>query len=347
MDSMKDVARIAGVSIATVSRVLNDKEGTISISAETRERVLAVVDKINYKPNYAAQRLRSRELDHSIGIYIPWGWGLGGFSSFTGKLVESVSKSIRDMPYTVTLVFYYPGEISVHYEELRRVRAHRIDAMMIVGASPEDIAYLDSVYTNKTPPFVVVHRELQNGNFVTSKNRHGACDIVEKLINKGHRRIALISTPRHHNGKTDYIYECRYLGYADALEKNGISVDERLVRFTANYDEHSVQRIIGELRSLSDPPTAYFATRDSLVISTLKSLKSFSLRVPDDVAVVGFSDNAEISSFFDPTLTSVVVPIEEMGSIAISYLAELLQSETTLPPLRESITCSINTGESC
>src|SRR6056297_935367 len=105
MTSMKEVARIAGVSLATVSRVLNDKDGTIPISKETRDRVLAVVDKVGYKPNYAAQRLRSQKLDHSIGVYIPWGWGIGGFASFTGKLLESACKSMRGMPYTVTIVF--------------------------------------------------------------------------------------------------------------------------------------------------------------------------------------------------------------------------------------------------
>lgn len=344
---MKDVARIAGVSLATVSRVLNDKDGTIPISKETRERVLAVVDKINYKPNYAAQRLRSHKLDHSIGVYIPWGWGMGGFASFTGKLLESISKSIHGMPFNITLIFYDPGKISIHHEELQRVRAHRIDAMIIVGANHEDIRFLDSVAVDSHPPLITIHRELQQGNFVTSKNKEGAKIIVQHLIDKGHKRIAFISTPPYYENSTDYIYSRRYEGYLEALHENRIERDETLVRFTEHQQEEKIDSIIEELYSLPEPPSAIFASRDSLVVETIRALKNKGFHIPRDMALVGFSDNAEINNFIDPTLTSVVVPIEEMGTIAVSRIAEMLRSKEKLPPLQTSLDCSLIIGESC
>jgi DNA-binding LacI/PurR family transcriptional regulator len=347
MASMKDVARIAGVSLATVSRVLNDKDGTIPISKETRERVLAVVDKIHYKPNYAAQRLRSHKLDHSIGVYIPWGWGMGGFASFTGKLLESISKSIYGMPFNITLIFYDPGKICIHHEELQRVRAHRIDAMIIVGANPEDIRFLDSVAVNSHPPFVTIHRELIQGNFVTSKNKEGAKNIVQHLIDKGHRRIALISTPPHYGVYTDYIYSNRYEGYQQALRENGIAIDESLIHFPEHQKEEKTGIIVNKLCSLSDPPTAIFASRDSLVVETIRALKERGLEIPRDMAIVGFSDNAEINYFIEPTLTSAVVPIEKMGTIAVSRIAEILRSTEKLQPLQIALDCLMIFGESC
>lgn len=346
MASMKDVARIAGVSIATVSRVLNDKSGSIPISKETRDRVLAVVDKINYRPNYAAQRLRSHNLDHSIGVYVPWGWGMGGLSSFVAKLLESVGKCIHNLPYNITLLFYEPGMIRSHYEELQRVRAHRIDAMMIVGASPPDIAFLETVANQKSPPFLLIHRELQQGNYITSNNQTGTKTIVSHLINKGHKRIALISTPRTHGKHTDYIYNKRYLGYEEALAARGIPVDNKLVYFVEQDDQNSIIAALKTMMNLDDPPTGIFAAKDSLLISTLKTLKILNYRVPEDIALVSFSDNEEICKFTDPPVTSVVAPVEEMARIGVNHLIKLVDNGSSAAPMQVQLDCRIIYGES-
>jgi LacI family transcriptional regulator len=344
---MKDVARIAGVSLATVSRVLNDKGGTIPISKETRDRVLAVVDRVGYKPNYAAQRLRSQQLDHSIAVYVPWGWGIGGFGSFTGKLLESVSKSMRGMPYTVTIVFYELGDIRAHHEELQRVRAHRIDAMLIVGADHDDLDYLDTVSTDGNPPFVAVHRELVYGNFVTANNREGARAIVSHAAARGHRRIAVLSTPPVHGGRRDFIYQQRYDGYVDAVRAYGASVDERLTRFVEEDDPAAAGAAVRELCALDDPPTTIFAARDSLAVATIRTLRSLGIRVPEEMGVVAFSDNAEVSDIIDPPLTRVVVPVEQMGAIAVTRLMAMLKGENPEGPLQVSLDCQILQGESC
>jgi LacI family transcriptional regulator len=344
---MKDIARIAGVSLATVSRVLNDKGGTIPISPQTRDRVLAVVDTVGYKPNYAAQRLRSRQLDHSIGVYIPWGWGIGGFASFTGKLLESAGKSMRGLPYTVTLVFYELGNIREHCEELQRVRAHRIDAMLIVGADCDDLDYLDTVPPTQPPPIIAVHRELRNGNYVTAKNREGSCAIVSHLLERGHRRIAIISTPPVHGGRPDFVYAQRHDGYLDALHRRGVSCDESLIRFVDEDALDRVDTIVLELVALPSPPTAVFASRDSIAVAVVRALKRVGMQIPGDMAIASFSDNAELSSIVDPPLTRVVVPVEQIGAIAVARLTRMLQSKTPLPPLQTALDCEVRLGESC
>lgn len=344
---MKDVARIAGVSLATVSRVLNDKGGTIPISKETRDRVLAVVDKVGYKPNYAAQRLRSQKLDHSVAVYVPWGWGIGGFASFTGKLLESVCKSMRGMPYTITIVFYDLGDIRSHHEELQRVRAHRIDAMLIVGADHEDLDYLDSVPVDANPPFVAVHRELANGDFVTANNREGAKAIVTHALNRGHERIAVLSTPTVHGGRRDFIYQQRYDGYVDALHERGIEVDDGLSRFVEEDDRDAAEAAVRELCKMDTPPTAIFAARDSLALETVRTLRTLGSRIPDDISVVAFSDNAEVSDIIDPPLTRVVVPVEQMGAIAVNRLTSMLKGEDEQERLQVSLDCQVLPGESC
>ncbi|MFP4384692.1 MAG: LacI family DNA-binding transcriptional regulator [Spirochaetia bacterium] len=337
---MKDVARIAGVSVATVSRVLNDKDGTIPISRETRDRVLAVVDQVGYKPNYAAQRLRSSKLDHSIGVYIPWGWELGGFASFTGRLLESISKSVHGMPYSITLIYYHPGKISTHYEELQRVRAHRIDGMLIMGASPGDIEFLDSVSGEKHPPFIAVHREIRHGNFVTSKNREGAAKMVSSLLDQEHRKIAFISTPKTHGRFRDYIYTRRYEGFMEGYSRRGMVPDESLLHFTRKDDPETVKNILEKIMQ-KHSPTAVFTTRDSLAVSVIRSLPGLGLKVPDDLTLVTFTDNPEAIRLIEPEISCIVVPIEEMGSHAVSRLAEMLGTDKKLQPFQEFLDCPI------
>jgi LacI family transcriptional regulator len=339
--SMKDVARIAGVSLATVSRVLNDKNGSIPISNETRERVLAVVDQVGYKPNYAAQRLRSSKLDHSIGVYIPWGWELGGFASFTGRLLESISKSVHGMPYSITLIYYDIGKIHTHYEELQRVRAHRIDGMLIMGAGPRDIEYLESASQNKHPPFIAVHRELRHGNFVTSRNKTGAANMMKNLFDQGYHRVAFISTPVKHGKFTDYIYSQRYAGYREGFAQIGAEPDESLLYFTRKDDPDSLKDFIRKIMVNNKTPKAIFATRDSIAVSIIHVLRSLKIKMPDDVKLITFTDNPEAIQLIEPSVSCIIVPVEEMGSAAVSRLATMLNTNKKLPPFQIFLDCRI------
>lgn len=349
MSSMHDVARMAGVSVATVSRVLNDREGKIRISDKTRERVLAACEHLNYVPNYAAQQLRSRQVRRTIGVYIPKGWGLSGFTSFTANLLESVCHTLRNQPYDVSLVFYEPGGISDHYEELRRVRAHYISGMLIVGASPEDIEYLTSVGTNLSPPFVLIHRESVVGRFVTTDNRDAGRSLVRYLVNHGHHRIALITTPTVDSLRRDYIYSARYEGFCAGLEESGIPFSsERIIYHSdTQIDMDLLSKDLRTLLEGPDPPTAIVSTRDSIAVYCVKAARRIGISIPRDISLVSFFDNLSLHELTDPILTCVEIPIARMGAVAVDYLIEMINGRSDFHALTKRLLCRLIEGESC
>ncbi len=349
MPSMNDIAKLAGVSIATVSRVLNDQEGRIRISEKTRQKVLAVCDEINYIPNYAAQQLRSGQAARSIGVYIPKGWGFSGLFSFTANLLESVSHELKDSSYRMTLIYYDQGDIRRHYEELRRVRAHYISGMLIVGADPEDIAFLTSVGENTAPPFVLVHRESPVGRFVTSDNTEAGRMLVQHLVNLGHREIALITTPCVETLRRDYIYSARYAGFQKGLEEAGLSPDAAKIIY---HDDSQIDaaRLAMDLRTLmTEPcqPTAIISTRDSIAIHAVKAARKVGINIPQDISLVTFLDNIPLREMSDPTLTCVEIPISEMGALSVRNLIKMIHGENDFKALSRTLPCKLTVGESC
>lgn len=346
---MNDVARLAGVSVATVSRVLNDREGKIRISEKTRKKVLEVCEQLNYVPNYAAQQLRSGQVAHTIGVYIPKGWGFSGFSSFTANLLEAVSHELQDSPYRVSLIFYESGRIQDHYEELRRVRAHYISGMLIVGAGSDDIAFLASVGANPAPPFILVHRESPVGRFVTSDNTEAGRSLVRYLVERGHRRIALITTPSADTLRRDYIYSARYDGFRQGLIEAGLDPDAAKIIYHSD-SQLDVQRLATDLRALltgPEMPTAIVSTRDSIAVYAVKAARSIGVAIPEDVSLVTFLDNVPLRELTDPVLTCVEIPISRMGAVAVRDLIRMIQGDTDFQSLTSTLQCNLIEGESC
>jgi DNA-binding LacI/PurR family transcriptional regulator len=336
MSSIKEVAKIAGVSTSTVSRVINNKGGSISISKATRDRVQAVISDLNYKPNYAARRLKSKEIEQSIGIYIPWGWGFVGFSSFIAKLIETISKYLKPHHYNITLLFYEPGTISTYYNQLSSVRSHFIDGMIITGSNHKDIQFLETVSKNAAPPFIIVHRELKTGSFVVAANREGAKELVRRLYIKGHKRIALISTPISTNGEIDYVYNERFQGYREALQQQKL-YNEKLVYYCDTITYKEIHKVVQEILALENPPTAILTSRDSLALYTIRSLHLLGLTIPNDIEIASFSDNTDFMKMFSSHILSAIMPVEEMGKAAVEYLVEQIKEGREIPRLQKQI----------
>jgi LacI family transcriptional regulator len=327
--SMKEVAQRAGVSVSTVSRVINDREGTIPISNATRDRVLGVVAELDYRPDYAAHRLRSKDLMRSIGLYIPRRWGISGFPSFIPTLIEGVTGRLRNSNFGLSLFYYESGEISTYYRELSRVRTHIIEGMIIAGANGEDLRFLDATSETGHPPFVVVHRELSGGSYVTADNRAGAVLAVRHLQELGHRRIGLISVPRYRDGDVDYVYNERCSGFEEAMEES-----DPLVELVEHGVEESAHAAVDRLLEVSVPPTALVVTRMDLTAFVLKRLRRRGMTVPGDMALVSFSENPLSGEYLDPSITSVIIPVDEMGVQAAARLTLELDGAAGPEPLR-------------
>jgi LacI family transcriptional regulator len=350
MASIKDIAQAAGVSLTTVSRVINNKEGTFPISQETREKVVGAIRNLGYKPNFSARRLRSKELDRGIGLYVPWGsgWDIGGISSFSAMVTEIVSRYIKDEHYSTALVFYSRGTIREHHTALSEVYGHWIAGMIIMGANHDDLVYLDSVHESMHPPFVVLHRNPAKASCVTVDNEGGAMALVVHLVGHGHRRIGIVTTPpTEASGIPNYVYSARLAGYRRALEESGIPWRPDLCASVESLDYPTIDRAVRSLLDAAEPPTAIVAARDVVVLGVYKSLAALGVSVPRDIAVVGFTESTELGGLLHPSVTRAVVDVEKMAFLAIEHLMACLRTRKDRPPLRETLPCELVIGESC
>lgn len=306
-----DVAKHAGVSRTTVSFVLNGVT-TANISEETRERVLAAATELGYVPDAAAQAL-ARGRAQTVGIVFtrPEPLPDGGFMRY--HIVEGLMAVARQHGMGVLVDSVPPAEVADTYRQLARTR--RIDGLIVSDTRVNDRALRELIHDGF--PIIVLgllpHLKVSTLEF---DNRGGARQAVKHLIDQGHRRIGVILyAPREFTGAAE-----RLLGYQDALAAAGIPFDEALVRY-GNYSPSSGYNAALSLLEKAEPPTAIFVASDEVAIGALAAIHAQGLRVPEQMAIVGFDDNP-LARFTTPALTTVRLPFEEMGRQAARMLIE-------------------------
>jgi LacI family transcriptional regulator len=299
-----DVAAEAGVSVATVSKVINDRWG---VAANTSARVRAVIEEMGYQSSLVAQSLRSRSTN-VIGVLVT------DVEPFSAELLKGVARAVRGSGYEL-IVFSGcgRGEDQVGWERryLSRVSGTLADGTILVTPSSVDVTY--------GTPVVAVDHNVASSDLPTvdSDNLNGAVRATEHLIALGHRRIGFLA------GRPDLeSAQLRERGYRLALQEAGIPYDATLVRI-GGYDAESAREPARELLSLSERPSAIFAANDVSAIETISVARSLGLEIPDDVSVVGF-DNVPESALCEPPLTTIDQSIQQMGYDAVKLLIELI-----------------------
>lgn len=300
-----DVARSAGVSVATVSKVINARYG---VAPETSARVHEVIAELGYESSIVARSLRSRRTN-VIGILV------AEFEPFSTELLKGISEAVEDTGYE--LLAYSGGlrrDDRVGWEQryLSRLAGTLIDGAILV--TPTVVAPGASIPVVAVDP----HRGPSGPPTVDSDNVAGARVATEHLIGLGHRRIGFLG------GRPDLeSARLREQGYREALGAAGIPVDPDLLR-VGGYRPDLADLPAHELLSLPDRPTAVFAANDLSAIRTMEVAREFGLRVPDDVSVVGF-DNVPESALTVPPLTTVSQPIHRMGAEALRMVVDLVE----------------------
>ncbi|HHW48296.1 MAG TPA: LacI family transcriptional regulator [Clostridiaceae bacterium] len=309
MSTIQDVAKAAGVSVATVSRVINNSR---SVSAETRELVLETIKKLNYQPNLLGRNLRRAET-RLILILLP-----SISNPFYAKLVKGAEDVAHKNGYNVMLC-NTDSDINRERMYLEHLKNRLADGLIFM--SPEiDKDELTSI--SKRFP-VVQCSEYKEGADVPRiriDNMAAAYKAVKHLIGIGHRRIGLISA------KNEYVStKQRELGYRKALEDSGIDFDSALVKY-GNYGFRSGLRAGNQLLSIDNRPTAIFAISDSMAIGAIRAAKERGLKVPADIAVVGF-DDISFASMCEPPLTTISQPKYDLGCAAMEMLLAQIQGK--------------------
>lgn len=305
--TITDVAAQAGVSVGTVSKVINGRYG---VAADTLAKVQAVIDELGYEASLVAQSLRNHRTN-VIGVLVT------DFEPFSTELLKGAADAIRETGFE--LVVYSAGGRAGERTGWERRYLSRLSGTLVDGALLVTPTVVD---VNYGAPIVAVDPHTGPPGFPTvdSDNLHGARLATEHLLELGHRRIAMLT------GRPDLeSARLRERGYREALAAAGVPVDDRLVRVGA-YDADVSVEPARELLTADDPPTAVFAANDVSAIATVQVAAELGLRVPGDLSVVGFDNIAE-SALNEPPLTTIDQPIRTMGQRAMDLLVALIRGE--------------------
>ena len=308
--TIRDVAKAAGVSVSTVSRVLNDKD---DVAPETYRKVQTVIKELGYASNLAAKSMRSRSTN-VIGLIIP-----DVVDPFSIQIIKGVNQAIADLDYD--LIVYTGGDIRKESSA-----EHERRYVSLLGSSITDgvivVTPAATSFSTASPVVVIDPNNVTPAcPAVIATNRAGALAAIEYLTSLGHRRIGFIG------GRPELQSAVRrLLGYKDGLRQAGIPLDPDLIQ-AGDYSRPTGGACAQRLLSLPDPPTAIFAANDQSAIGAIQAIHQAGLGIPDDVSVVGF-DNIPEASYIHPGLTTVDQFIEELGCVATEMLLNLIDGES-------------------
>ena len=312
MLSIKDVAKLAGVSTCTVSRALANKK---YVKPETRKRVIEAAETLNYKPNYLAKSLKVGS-SYTIGLIVP---DITNF--YYPKIAKSIEEYVWHQGYMIILC---NANMQAQKEKLLvgMLIERNVDGVVILPTT-QDIEYIHRLIKNNVP-YVILNREFKGlPNCIPSDNKYGGYTMACYLLEKGHRNICCLF-PSFDNP----IYFERYLGVLEAFEEYG--VHNNLAFYDVN-DMNQSHNIIKGVFECDQGPTAIFAANDMLCIGVYKAINEVGLSIPGDVSVVGY-DNISIDDMMNPPLTTYEQPEDKMAKVAIDYLISIIKGKETQKP---------------
>lgn len=314
--TLDEIGKLANVSRATVSRVINNYP---HIRPEVRERVLEVIKETGYQPNLVARSLVSRR-SNILGLIIPSTVQKVFADPYFPRLIQGVSQACNAQEYTLSLFLF-------HDREEERKTLDRILGTGLVDGLVVTADYADDVYApeliESTMPFVQIGRPESDIsiNFVDVENKSGGYLATRHLIQQGYRKIGIIASNINGAGID------RLSGYQRALAEQNIPFDEALVQY-GDYGRKSGYDAMQALLALE--LDAVFACSDSMALGAIQVIKEAGLTIPDDIAVVGF-DNLVVGQDLDPPLTTIHQPIKRVGAQAIELLIAILDGEKEEP----------------
>src|SRR5690606_10482358 len=329
MATIRDVARRAGVSVSTVSHVIN---GTRVVLPETKSRVLEAMQALNYTPNRLARSLRNRQTA-TIGVLLP-----NSANPYFAEVLLGIETACFDLGYNVIIgnAIDDPEREQLY---LKVLLSRQVDGVILIstGAYQESLELLRAYNT----PFVLVDRAsmLPDSDEIVTDNYVGGALATRYLLDLGHTRIGCITVPSTLTPSAD-----RVTGYYDTLRSAGITPDPALI-LAGDFQPESGYAACQKLLRLKDPPTAIFACNDLMAIGALRAIHEAGASVPDDISLVGY-DDIPLASFIVSTLTTVAQPSRELGQMAVRRLVQRLQNPE-LPAERSVLPVSLVVRDSC
>lgn len=307
-----DVAREAGVSMATVSRVVN---GNPNVKPTTRKKVLAAIDQLGYRPNAVARGLASKKTT-TVGVIIP---------DISSIFFSELARGIED----IATMYKYNIILSNSDQNLDK-ELHLINTML--GKQVDGIVFMGGQITEEhvsafkqAPVPVVLAATVDETKQIPSVNidyEQAVYDAVSYFVDRGHQKIAAVIGPIEDpvNG------EAKLRGYRRALEDGDVSYDEGYVAI-GDYTYDSGSEAVDQLRQLAEPPTAIFTATDEMALGVIHHIQDNNLSVPNDVEVIS-CENTRLAQMVRPTLSTIVQPLYDIGAVGMRLLTKYMNKET-------------------
>ncbi len=324
---MADVARRAGVSVTTVSFVINNRPGT-GLRAETQERVRAAVDELGYRPNYQARAL-ARRSTQTVGVVAE---RLG--TPFAGRIISGAHSVVRERRSVLLILdAEEPDELADSVAELH---ARQVDGIMVAAEGTRTIQLPTEI---GRVPTVLVNCMVAGSRIpsIVPDEEGGGRTAARLLLDAGHRRIAYLA-----GDSKAWATRRRVRGFRAELTEAGVDARSVAVQF-GDYRAESGYRLCGEIMQRRDPPTALFLGNDRMALGAYFALAELGLRIPDDVSVVGYDDQEELADSMRPALSTLKLPFFEMGGRAAHHL---LEGTIDALPSRTLLECALVGRES-
>lgn len=316
--TLHDIAKKSGLSVSTVSRILNKKSAKYRISEATEKLVQKTARELNYRPNQLARGLRLKRT-HTIGLVAP-----DLSNPFFASIMKSAQVVAHGLGYSL-IVCDTDENVQMEVEHVNLLYSKGVDGMIVlpVGQKNSHLAF----FVEHAVPLVLVDRVFNDltANTVLIDNYGGAREAVEFLISRGHSRIAIIQ-----GLPSTYTSNERLRGYTDALSHHNIPIDETLILGKDFRKQNGYVETKFLLRR-SDRPTAIFTTSDLITLGALEAIFEEGLEVPTDISVIAF-DEVESADFFRCPITVIAQPKETIGEIAVKLLIEQIRSPKKLDP---------------
>lgn len=331
--TIKDLAKELNLSTSTISRALADKW---DVNPETRKAVLELAEKLNYTPNPLSISLKKQQT-MSIGIVIP-----EFMTTFFPEVIIGIQSVLEPKGYHM-LIAQSNESPEIELKNIKALNSKQVDGFIIsISKDTTDISYLKSLKENNTP-MVLFNRICDNidTSFVLIDDYKWARLAVEHLIEQGYKRIAHLEGPPNL-----HLSRQRKKGYIDALTKHNLPILDELIVPAGVMMEKGVLAAY-HILEMKEKPDAIFAVNDPVAIGAMKTLQKRGIRIPEDIAVVGFSES-KMAMIVEPNLTSVEQPTFEMGRLAAEILLQQIddKSDALLPSKVITLDAKLNIRES-
>lgn len=312
--TLKDIAKKAGVSITTVSRVINNKDSIIPIKEDTKNKVLEIAADLNYRPNINARSLSTKK-SYNLGLILDY------LDPYFSDIVNSIEKRSREKNYNLILSMLNDKS----FEEIINNLLYQSSIEGILIGGTKKLIKKNKIFNKLKKlnvPIVLIAHYFNDIPSINIDDFKGGYLAAEHLVELGHRRIAIITGPDYKNRKDS---RQRLIGYKKALSDNSIKLKKEYI-YEGNYSYHSGYQNMKRILSMSELPSAVFASEDQMALGALKAAYETKVKIPQDISLIGF-DNIIQSRYSTPSLTTISQPKREMGRSAINLLVDLIENK--------------------